>query len=37
MRDFIREEWFNSFPKLLVISYKTDVNVSKILRKIFAH
>ena len=31
MRDFIREEWFNSFPKFFIIGYRTDVNVSKII------
>ena len=30
MRDFIQEEWFNCFPKL-IISYRTDVYVSKII------
>ena len=30
MRDLIREEWFDSFPKLLIISYRTYVNGSKI-------
>ena len=31
MGDFIRDKWLNSFPKLLTISYRTDVNVSKII------
>ena len=35
MTDYIREEWFNSFPKLLIISYRTYVYVSKISHEIF--
>ena len=31
MRDFIREKRFNSFPKLLINSYRTDADASKIL------
>ena len=30
MRDFIRKNHFNYFPKLFIISYRTDVDVSKI-------
>ena len=30
-RDFIWEKWLNSFPKLLIISYRDNADVSKII------